>query len=78
MDKIDFTNWEEKMIGNASGSVSVRNSRSQGYKFSQNLLYQQRMSQSNISKENIGRKGQSGKLDLAKIFYQEFYDVVQY
>ncbi|CDW81339.1 UNKNOWN [Stylonychia lemnae] len=64
-------------IGNASGSVSLRKTRSQGQDLSKNLLQQQRMSSSNISKENIGRKGQRGKLDLAKIFYQEFYDVEQ-
>lgn len=32
------------------------------------------MTSTNIAKESIGKKGQRGKLDLAKIFYQEFYD----
>ena len=36
------------------------------------------MSSTNISKDNVGKKGQRGKLDLAKIFYQEFYEQEDY
>ncbi|TNV73177.1 hypothetical protein FGO68_gene16838 [Halteria grandinella] len=32
------------------------------------------MNSTNISKDNVGKKGQRGKLDIAKIFYQEFYE----
>jgi len=36
------------------------------------------MSSTNISKENVGKKGQRGKIDLAKVFYQEFYEGEDY
>ena len=32
------------------------------------------MSSTNIAKDSAGKKGQRGKIDLAKVFYQEFYD----
>ena len=51
------------------GSASQRNTRSHGQDLSKVLLQVSRMSSTNISKENIGKKGQRGKLDLAKVFY---------
>ncbi len=51
------------------GSSNQRKTRSQGQDLSKNLLQQSRMSSTNISKDNVGKKGQRGKLDLAKIFY---------
>ena len=61
--------------GNSSGaSGTQRKTRSHGQDVSKNLLLSARMSSTNISKENVGKKGQRGKLDLAKIFYKEFYD----
>eukprot|EP00347_Sterkiella_histriomuscorum_P000614 403375167 len=55
------------------GTSNQRKTRSQGQDISKSLLQQARMASSNISKENIGKKGQRGKIDLAKVFYQEFY-----
>ena len=57
-----------------TGGASQRKTRSQGQDLSKILLQTSRMSSTNISKENIGKKGQRGKLDLAKVFYQEFYE----
>ena len=57
-----------------AGGASQRKTRSQGQDLSKILLQTSRMSSTNISKENIGKKGQRGKLDLAKVFYQEFYE----
>ncbi len=56
------------------GSASQRKTRSQGQDLSKVLLQASRMNSTNISKENVGKKGQRGKLDLAKVFYQEFYE----
>ena len=59
----------------ASGSgATQRKTRSHGQDLSKNLLMSARMSSTNISKDNVGKKGQRGKLDLAKVFYKEFYD----
>jgi zinc finger HIT domain-containing protein 1 len=32
------------------------------------------MNSTNISRDNAGKRGQRGKLDIAKVFYQDFYD----
>ena len=55
-----------------------RKTRSQGQDLSKVLLQHSRMSSTNISKETTGKKGQRGKLDLAKVFYQEFYENEDY
>lgn len=48
---------------------SQRKTRSQGQDLSKNLLQQSRMSSTNIAKDAAGKRGQRGKLDLAKVFY---------
>ena len=73
-DKYFKTSGGGKKGRKEGGNASQRKTRSQGQDLSKVLLQASRMNSTNISKENVGKKGQRGKLDLAKVFYQEFYE----
>ena len=68
-DKYFKTSGGGKKGRKEGGNASQRKTRSQGQDLSKVLLQASRMSSTNISKENVGKKGPRGKLDLAKVFY---------
>jgi len=56
------------------GPANQRKTRSQVQDLSKQLILQQKMQSSNVSREVVGRRGQRGKMDLARLFYPDFYE----